>query len=496
MTSAYQQLTSTFDRISQVQSAAAMLGWDMQTMMPPGGAESRGAQLATLGVIAHELLVAPQVGDLLDAAEQDMSLGAWEAANVREMRRSYVHATAVEPRLVDALARAGAACFGVWKQARADNDFEAFLPSLTTVFDLTREASVAKGEALGISAFDAAIDTFEPGGRAAEIASVFAVLEREIPPILSAVEARQDAAGPPLPLVGPFDTERQRSLGVRVMQAIGFDFNHGRLDVSVHPFCGGSPDDVRITTRYDEADFTSSLMGVIHETGHAMYERGLPAAWRGQPVGVARGMALHESQSLLIEMQAARSDEFIRYIAPLVAEELGRSGPAYDATNLRAHYRRVERGFIRVDADEVTYPLHVILRFRIERALFSGDLELADLPDAWGQGMQSLLGITPPTDRQGCLQDMHWTDGAFGYFPSYTLGAIAAAQLFAAANEANSDIRPAIARGDFSPLLAWLRTNVHERGASATSAEILTAATGRSFDAEAFVAHLRSRYLG
>jgi carboxypeptidase Taq len=280
------------------------------------------------------------------------------------------------------------------------------------------------------------------------------------------------------------------------MKRLGFDFEHGRLDISLHPFCGGTPDDVRITTRYDETNFTRALMGVLHETGHALYERGLPAAWRRQPVGDARGMSVHESQSLLMEMQACRSREFLEFAAPLLRAAFGGKGKAWEADNLYRVYTQVERGFIRVDADEVTYPAHVILRYRLEKAMVAGDLEIEDLPGEWNRGMRELVGVTPPSDREGCLQDIHWYDGAWGYFPTYTLGAMTAAQLFAAAKRAVPGIPDAIARGDFAPLLGWLRANVHGKASSLSTDALLRAATGSSLDARVYEDHLRRRYLG
>jgi carboxypeptidase Taq len=279
------------------------------------------------------------------------------------------------------------------------------------------------------------------------------------------------------------------------MRVLGFDFEHGRLDISLHPFCGGVPDDVRITTRYNEDDFTQAVMAVIHETGHALYERGLPPAWRHQPVGQARGMSLHESQSLLMEMQASRSRQFIAFVAPLAREAVGGNGPAWDEGNLYRLYTRVKPDFIRVDADEVTYPAHVILRYRLERALIAGDMAVDDLPAAWNAGMKELLGIVPPSDREGCLQDIHWYDGAWGYFPTYTLGAMTAAQLFDAACRANPQIPTSIGRGDFVPLLAWLREHVHGHGARLSNRELLTRATGRPLDPAVFKRHLETRYL-
>jgi carboxypeptidase Taq len=289
--------------------------------------------------------------------------------------------------------------------------------------------------------------------------------------------------------------EAQRRAAVRLMERLGFDFGHGRLDVSLHPFCGGTPDDVRITTRYEEADFGRALMGVLHETGHALYERGLPADWRRQPVGNPRGMSLHESQSLLVEMQVCRSREFLEFAAPLLRDAFGGSGLAWEPENLYRLNTRVERSLIRVDADEVTYPAHVILRYRLERAMIAGDLPLEDLPGAWSDGMRTLVGIAPPDDRQGCLQDLHWYDGAWGYFPTYTLGAMTAAQLFDAAKRADPAILPGIARGDFAPLRAWLVEHVHGKGSRFSTSEIIEQATGRPLDGATYERHLRSRYL-
>jgi len=253
---------------------------------------------------------------------------------------------------------------------------------------------------------------------------------------------------------------------------------------------------VRITTRYNEADFTESLMGVLHETGHALYERGLPAEWRYQPVGEPRGMSVHESQSLLLEMQACRSREFVAYLAPLARTAFGASGPAWDADNLFRLYTTVERSLIRVEADEVSYPAHVILRYELERAMLAGELAVADLPAAWGDGMERLLGIRPPDDRRGCLQDIHWYDGAWGYFPTYTLGALTAAQLFAAAKRADPSVPSAIGKGDFRPLLAWLREHVHAKASLLPTGELIREASGRPLDPTLFEQHLKERYLG
>ncbi len=282
----------------------------------------------------------------------------------------------------------------------------------------------------------------------------------------------------------------------RLAARAGLEFTHARLDRSTHPFCGGTPTDVRITTRYDEADPAQAIMGVLHETGHALYERGLPSAYARQPVGEAAGMGAHESQSLIIEMQACRSDAYLSWLAPELHASFGGDEAAYTGANLARLWRRVQPGFIRVDADEMTYPAHIILRFRLEQALIGGDLGVADLPGAWNEGFNALLGITPPDDARGCLQDIHWYDGGFGYFPSYTLGAMAAAQLMAAARRAVPDLDASLAQGEHAKLLSWLRTHVHGQGSRFGFNDLLRRATGKPLDPADFEAHLSARYLG
>ena len=493
--SPYRRLETRFERLLLLHDAAAVLHWDWATMMPRGGAEARSDQLAALKAVQHGILTDPETGDLLQAAGAEGGLDAWPAANLREMRRMWVHATALSEDLVHALSKACSACETAWRTARAESDFASVLGHLETLLALVREVAAAKSGTLGVSPYDALLDEYEPDGRSDEIDAVFRELEDFLPQFLGEVMEHQ-ARGPAVAVPeGPFPVDRQRALAVRLMEALGFDFDHGRLDVSLHPFCGGTVDDVLNTTRYDESDFTSSLMGVLHETGHALYERGLPAAWRGQPAGLARGMGLHESQSLLIEMQGGRSHGFLTFAAPLMAEAFGAAGPAWETDNLYRLYTRVEPSLIRVDADEVTYPAHVILRYRLETAMIAGDLRAADLPGAWNDAMGDLLGLTPDNDADGCLQDQHWYDGAWGYFPTYTLGAIAAAQLFDTARKADSAIGPGIARGDFKPLLAWLTDNVHAKGSLLSTHDLLVQATGRPLDAGAFKAHLKQRYL-
>ena len=491
----YQDLAARFHRIGVIGDALGILHWDQATLMPEGSTPARAEQVATLSVLRHELLTEPEIGELLEASDGAGDGDGWQAANLREMRRTYAHATAVPADLVDARSRANAACEIIWRSARADNDYQSLLSSLEEVLRLAREVAAAKSAALGLSPFDALLDTYEPGARSAAIDAVFADLEAFLPGFLQEVLEVQRSRPEPLMPQGPFPIETQNALGRQLMRAIGFDFERGRLDISHHPFCGGSTGDIRITTRYDEADFTSSLMGVLHETGHAMYEAGLPEAWRYQPVGGALGMAIHESQSLLIEMQVCRSRPFLAYAGPLMQKAFDGSGSAWEQENLYRLYTRVEPDFIRVDADEVTYPAHIILRYRLERALIAGDLVLADLPAAWNDGMKELLGIVPPDDRRGCLQDVHWPSGEFGYFPTYTMGAIAAAQIYAAARRATPGLEANIAKGEFAPLMSWLRENIHSQGSRAVADDLLTAATGEPLNPAIFEQHLRERYL-
>ncbi len=491
----YLELEKRMARLTAIGQATEMLYWDMATMMPTGGGAARSEQLAALNTVTHAMLTTADMPDLLGAAEIDMGLNPWQQANVAEIRHRWVKAAAFSEDLVAALTKAATACEAKWREARPANDYKSMLPTLKELLALVRETGQAKADVLGLSLYDALLDDYEPGGRRADIDPVFDDLAAFLPDFLQDVrdhQSRQPSVRMP---EGPFPIEKQKALARRLMTVIGFDFDHGRLDISLHPFCGGVPDDVRITTRYDETDFTSSLMGVLHETGHAMYERGLPQAWRSQPVGQSLGMSTHESQSLLIEMQVCRSAGFLSFAAPIMQEVFEGTGPAWAVGNLQRLYTRVEPGYIRVDADEVTYPAHVILRYRLEQAMLSGDLPLEDLPGAWNDGMKDLLDIAPPDDRVGCLQDLHWYDGAWGYFPTYTLGAMTAAQLFATAKAADPQIEPGIARGDFMPLMTWLRDNVHSKGRLLSPADLLIEATGETLNTQIFKDHLRSRYL-
>ena len=323
---------------------------------------------------------------------------------------------------------------------------------------------------------------------------MFKALSRRLPSLIREVISQQESQ--PLPaLTGKFPPGKQRSLILEVMKAIGFPFDRGRLDESEHPFTEGVPGDIRVTTRLDPNEPFSGLLGALHETGHAMYDLGLPQDWRDQPVGRDRGMALEESQSLLIEMIVCRSRPFVRYIQPLLLKHFGVSGPEWDVENLYTHLTRVRRGLIRVDADELTYPLHIMLRYELEKDLLSGDLAVRDLPEAWNAGMEQRLGIRPGTDADGCLQDIHWAVGSFGYFPSYALGAVIAAQLYETLRADVPELDEQLAAGDYAGLFGWLRTHVYSLGAKVPVQDLLKGATGRPLSAVPFVRYVESKYL-
>ena len=491
----YKELEKLFREIGTLEEVENLLHWDMSVMMPAGGAESRAEQLAVMKSTIHKMLTDQSLTTLLDAAEADPPVSAWETANLREMRRCWRNANTVDGKLVAELSKASSRCEIIWRDARSKNDFAAVSEPLSKVLGLVREKARTKASERGFEPYEALLDQFEPDIRITDIDRLFDDIAEFLPNFLDNVLTRQITVGGYIKPEGPFNLAAQRDLAVKLMERVGFDFDHGRLDISLHPFCGGVPDDVRVTTRYEESEFAQSLMGVLHETGHAMYERGLPVSWRLQPVGRARGMALHESQSLLIEMQVCRGMDFLNFAAPLIQKAFKGTGDAWLPENMQRLQAHVERSLIRVDADEVTYPAHIILRYRLERALIDDDLQVADLPAAWKEGMRDLLDIVPNSDRDGCMQDIHWYSGDFGYFPTYTLGALTAAQLFQAVVAQYPDIYTSIAKGDFRELQSWLMKNIYSQACLRPVAGLLKEATGISLSANPFLTHLTTRYL-
>jgi carboxypeptidase Taq len=490
---AYDELATAFLRVYRFEHLQAITMWDHSTYMPPGGSEARSAALGELAALIHRMRTAPELGALLERATGE-PLDEPAQANLREMQRTWRNATALPESLVHASTIAGARCEHAWRSQRPANDWAGFVPSLREVVRLTREQAGLLSQRLGISKYDALMDRFEPGMRGVEVDRLFGDVKTWLPGLIQQVRDRQ-ATQSVIEARGPFPIAAQRALCERVMRLLQFDFASGRLDVSTHPFSGGVPEDVRLTTRYREDEFESSLMGTIHETGHGRYEQGRPHAWLGQPVSEARSMGIHESQSLSFEMQLGRSRPFMELLAPLLVEYFG-AQPAFEPENLFRLYTRVQPGLIRVDADEVTYPAHVILRYEIERPLIEGEIEVDDIPALWDEKMQQLLGLdTRGNYKDGPMQDIHWTDGAYGYFPCYTLGAMYAAQWFCTLRRARPALDVEIARGELAGIFDWLRVNIWDSASRYETEELTRRASGEALDPRHLRAHLEARYL-
>jgi carboxypeptidase Taq len=493
--SSYQKLQQHFVKIARYNHLSSICNWDQAAMMPAGGNQARGEAMAELSVLIHQQTTAPQLAEWIATAEQE-NLSQAERVSLAAMKRRWQLASQLPEDLVMAQSLATSNCEHAWREQRKNNDWVGFKPNLEKVVELAREEAGVRAAGTSLSRYDAMLELYEPGMTSAKIDSLFSDVKRWLPEFIQRADDIQ-ADKPIVTPQGPFVIAQQKELGQAVMRLLGFDFNHGRLDVSTHPFCGGVPSDVRITTRYDETDFMKALFGVIHETGHARYEQNLPKDWANLPVGEARSMGIHESQSLFFEMQLARSPEFTHLIAPMAAQLLDREqDPAFSQQNLYAFNTRMKRGYIRVDADELTYPAHVILRYEIERALIEGEINVADIPALWNEKMQSYLGLsTEGNYRDGCMQDIHWPGGSFGYFPSYTLGAIYAAQEFAAAKRAIPQLQNKITTGDLAPLFMWLKDNIWSKASLLSTDELIATATGESLNANYFKQHLEQRYL-
>jgi carboxypeptidase Taq len=492
--SAYNALTATFTRLYRLGHLGSIAGWDQASMMPAKGNAARGAAMAELQVLMHQTLTNPALQAHIAAAEQE-PMDDLQRANLREMRRDWEISNLLPERLVEAKSLAGSRCEHAWRTQRKENDWQGFLVNLREVVQLSREEAQILSQAKGVTPYDALMDKFEPGTRSADIDTIFGAVKAWLPGLIQQVREKQ-ASETVIAAQGPFPIESQRALGLEIMGLLGFDFEAGRLDVSSHPFCGGVPEDVRITTRYTDDDFMRSMMGIVHETGHARYEQNLPRATTHMPVGRARSMGIHESQSLSFEMQLGRSPAFLALITPLVRKHLG-AQDAFTAENLARMYTRVQPDFIRVDADELTYPAHIILRYEIESALVNGDIACEDIPALWDEKMMQYLGVdTRGNYRNGCMQDIHWTDGMIGYFPSYTLGAMYAAQYFASIRSTQVDLDTQIANGNLAPVFDWLGTHIWSQASLWSTDELVRRATGEKLNPAHFKAHLEKRYLG
>jgi carboxypeptidase Taq len=477
-------------------SIGGILSWDQETMMPPQGVEHRSVQLALLARTAHEAASSPRIGDLLSACEADrefMASCTIEAANVREMRRDFDRLVRLPAAHVAEFAALTAKSQHAWVAARGKSNYAEFEPWLRKIVNLSRERAQLLGVPQGGEAWDALADAYEPDCTAVAVDALFVPLRKRLAAFIAEIaEAKRRPSNRFNEHALPIET--QARFVRMVVETIGFDFTRGRLDTSAHPFCGGSHcDDVRLTTRYSATCLNDALGSSMHEAGHGMYEQGLPNTDIGLPSGTAISLAIHESQSRLWENQVGRSHSFWKWCAPKVAEWFGSAGAGFGVDELYGAANVVEPGFIRVDADEATYNLHVMIRFELERLLISGSLDTGDLPGEWNRRYKEYLGLVVPDDRRGCLQDVHWSMGAIGYFPTYTLGTIYSAQFFDAARRALPEVETGFAKGEFAPLKAWLNREIHSHGRRYGSEELCRRVTGQKLSVEPYFAYLEGK---
>ena len=492
----YDELVTHLRQTALLKSCASVLSWDEQTYLPPAGAEFRAEQLALLAGMVHEQATSPRVGELLADLEDPAALGGEEsvrAANVREARRHFRRATRLPRRLVEELSRVTTLSQQAWVQARKARDFTQFRPWLEQVVALKREEADAVGCGDGI-AYDALLDDYEPGMTSAQVAAAFDPLRAQLVDLVAAI--RDSGRSPDVGiLTRSYPIELQKQFSLQAAEAIGFDLSAGRLDIAAHPFCSGiGPGDCRLTTRYDEHHFPGAFFGTLHEAGHGMYEQGLNPQAFGTAAGDSASLGIHESQSRMWENLVGRSRAFWTHFFPaaqrMFPEALGRES----LDSFHWAINDVRPSWIRVEADEVTYNLHIMLRFDLERPLIAGDLSPQDVPQAWNERFQQYFGMTPPNDALGCLQDVHWSAGLIGYFPTYALGNMYAAQFFESARQELGGLEAQFARGEFRPLLDWLRTNIHARGLQYRAAKLVEVVTGRPLTSAPLLEHLNSRF--
>jgi carboxypeptidase Taq len=490
---AYSELIATLRQIALLQSAASVLGWDERTNLPVKGAPHRAEQLSLLARLAHEQFTQPRLGELLNSvAESELVSDPLSdaAVNVRQTRRSYDRARKLPSSLVEELSRTASLGEAAWVEARKQSSYPTFEPWLEKIVHLKQQEAACLGHTG--NPYDALLDEYEPGETAANITEVFDALRPRLVELIGRVKGSSRRA-PVEVLAGHYPKGDQERLSSAAAAAIGFDFDAGRLDVSAHPFCTElGPCDTRITTRYDESDFTGSFFGVMHQTGHALYNQGLPAEHWGAPRGAYISLGIHESQSRLWENLVGRSRSFWRFFLPRARQtfsplqQMNEDAFAFAINEIRP-------SLIRTESDEATYNLHIMLRFDLEQAMLKGDLIPADLPSIWNQRMKSDLGVTPPNDAQGCMQDIHWAGGAIGYFPTYTLGNLYAAQLFEQARTDLGDLDGMFAAGEFAPLLDWLRRHVHSVGQMYTAGQLMKKITGKTLDPVPLMNHLNRK---
>ena len=496
MTDSYQQLEQRFKQLARIEHALTFLQWDQHVMMPPGGNEARSESIAELTVLHHEKLISHKTQDLIEKAGEG-KLDHIQKCSVQEMQRTFLQASCLPTELVKAQSLAGTKCEHGWRRQRKDNDWPGFLKNFIEVVALTQEeASIRQSVEPDRhkTPYDALLDLYCTGDSSEMITDIFSQIKEELPILLQEVLDKQGEYDQKC-FTETFSIRQQKLLNRELMSRLGFDFSKGRIDESSHPFSTGDRGDQRITTRFRENEFSDALQATAHETGHASYERGLPEQWDGLPLGQAVNMCIHESQSLLFEKQLFLSRSFTDFFTPIIHQHFPAIAKV-DSGKLWEIMTRVKPSYIRVEADEVTYPMHVILRYEIERELINGNLETKDMPALWDEKMQSYLGLsTAGNYTDGCLQDIHWTDGSFGYFPSYTLGALNSSQIFGAIREEQSDWQERLERGDISFVTEWLEKKIWCKGSILSSQDLLKSATGEGTNPSHFLRHIRDRYI-
>ncbi|WP_422926613.1 carboxypeptidase M32 [Singulisphaera sp. PoT] len=491
----YEELIRRSREASLLASCASLLGWDEQTYMPKGGSEHRGNQMALLAGLHHEKLTDPKIGELIAELRESSLVEDHEApaaVNIREIGRMYRRATQLPRELVEEMARTTSVAQSEWVAARSKSSFAQFQPWLEKIVDLKRREAACVG--FTDSAYDALLDEYEPGAKSSELAVLFESLRQELVPLVAAIAASTQR--PDMSILNrPYPVDRQQVFGEAVAGVLGFDFHRGRLDVAAHPFCSGiGPGDCRITTRFNPNNLSEALFGIMHEVGHGLYDQGLLPEHHGTPMGEAISLGVHESQSRLWENAVGRSPAFWRHFYPIAKQVFHDALHETSPEAFLFAVNQVEASLIRVQADEVTYNLHILIRFELEQALISGDLAVADVPGAWNDKYRQYLGVRPDNDAEGCLQDIHWSAGLFGYFPTYSLGNVFAAQLFDKANSDLGDQTKAFERGEFHLLLEWLRQNVHQHGQRYTSSQLIKKVTGSEIDHRPLIRSLKEKY--
>ncbi len=493
-TDAYAELIKTLREISLLGSIGSVLHWDERTVRPPAGAEHRASQLALLATMTHARFTSPRIGELLATVEQSelvKSPASDAAVNVHHTRRAYDRATKLPPSLVEEMSKTTSLAENAWEGAKKSSDFKSFAPWLEKVFELKRqEADCVRP---GKNRYDTLLDEYEPGETSANLRVVFESLRGPLVELVGKITASGKKA-PTEILERHYPADAQEKLARETAAAVGFDFDAGVLARSVHPFCTSlGVGDTRMTTRYDENYFGDAFFGTLHETGHSLYDQGLPAEHFGLPRGEAVSLGIHESQSRMWENLVGRSRSFWKHFLQKAKAAFPQATAGVSDDDWYFAVNDIRPSLIRTEADEATYNLHVLMRFELEQAILNQELSVADLPAEWNARMKKYLGVTPPDDARGCLQDVHWSGGGIGYFPTYTLGNLYAAQFFEQARKDLGDLDAMFAKGDFAPLLGWLRRNIHTHGKTYSAGELAKRITGKPLSPEPLLTHLRQK---